>query len=57
MFQPSTKLVLGPGIDTFQSIIIESNTSLVSVHGSVFNLLKKTFEIVDGVINVEMPSN
>jgi hypothetical protein len=49
--------VLGAGIDAFLDIAIESNTSVKSVHGSVFNMIKKSIEVVEGTIEVEMPSN
>lgn len=55
--QPSMKLNIGPGIDEFISLMIETNTSVSLVHGSVLNLQKKTIEVVDGSIDIETPSN
>jgi len=54
--QAVSEVRIGSGIDQFYCAQIESNTSVASVHGSVFNLVKAKLEIKEGVQNLEMPS-
>ena len=54
--QSSTELRLAAGIDSFFTVVITNNTSVCSVHGSVFNLVRSKIELKEGVMNVEMPS-
>jgi len=54
--QASTELRLAAGIDSFFTVVIANNTSVTSVHGSVFNLVRSKIELKEGVMNVEMPS-